>query len=121
PAHVEDLSLLIKDLFAGRPTSWHHENDIVTRGGERRAVRWNNFLLRDSAGVPMGAAAVGEDITEKKSLERALLECSARERSRLERDLHDGLGQELVGVALLARSLANRAGLAVDVKEELVR
>ncbi len=41
-------------------------------------------------------------------LEQERLEISRRERRRLGRDLHDGLGQELTGVALLLRSLAQR-------------
>jgi len=24
------------------PEAWHHENEILTRSGERRLIRWNN-------------------------------------------------------------------------------
>jgi len=66
-------------------------------------------LLRDVIGQPVAAAGIGEDVTDRKKVERALLDCNARERCSLERDLHDGLGQELAGIALLARSLATSA------------
>jgi signal transduction histidine kinase len=48
------------------------------------------------------------DITERKRLEQEILEVSGRERQSIGRDLHDGLGQELTGVALMLRGLAKR-------------
>jgi diguanylate cyclase (GGDEF)-like protein/PAS domain S-box-containing protein len=56
-------------LLAGLPGTRHHENDIVTRTGERRLVRWNNSLLRSGSGEVIGVAAIGEDITEQKRSE----------------------------------------------------
>jgi len=50
-----------------------------------------------------------QDITERKRLERALLEVSAREQRHFGQELHDGLGQELTGLALLARGIAGEA------------
>ncbi len=48
------------------------------------------------------------DVTERKVLEREILEVSNREQQRIGNDLHDGLGQELTGVALMLRSLTTR-------------
>jgi PAS domain S-box-containing protein len=99
----------IEDL-ANMPAAWHGETEIRIRSGERRILRWSNLLLRGAGGSGViGAASIGEDITERKKLERALTEYSARERGNLERELHDGLSQELAGIALLARSLATSA------------
>ena len=50
----------------------HFENPIVTRAGERREIRWNNTLLRDSDGTIIGTASIGEDITEAKLAQDAL-------------------------------------------------
>ena len=44
-----------------------------------------------------------------RQLEREELEVSNREQQRIGSDLHDGLGQELTGIALLLRGLENRA------------
>jgi PAS domain S-box-containing protein len=47
------------------------------------------------------------DITEQKRLERAVLEAADGEQRRLGHDLHDGLGQELTGLSMLASALAS--------------
>ena len=46
----------------------HYENDILTRTGARRHVRWHNSLLRSPAGEIIGVACLGEDITERVQL-----------------------------------------------------
>lgn len=45
------------------------------------------------------------DITERKRLEREVLEISEDERRRIGHDLHDDLGQQLTGVLMLSRLL----------------
>jgi PAS domain S-box-containing protein len=50
-----------------------------------------------------------QDTTARRQLEREVLEVSNREQQRIGNDLHDGLGQELTGIALLLRGLQNRA------------
>ena len=48
------------------------------------------------------------DITERKELERTILEISAREQRRIGQDLHDGLGQHLTGIAFMAKVQAQK-------------
>jgi PAS domain S-box-containing protein len=50
-----------------------------------------------------------EDITEGKRLERALMDANHQEQQRLSNELHDGLGQDLTGLAYLASALAKEA------------
>jgi PAS domain S-box-containing protein len=63
-----------------------------------------------------------QDATARRQLEREVLEVSNREQQRIGNDLHDGLGQELTGIALLLRGLENRAereapGLSQPIEE----
>lgn len=61
-----------------------------------------------------------QDVSERKRLEREITQIAHRERRRLGSDLHDGLGQELTGVALLLHSLATRrAVLDSTIAQEL--
>ena len=48
------------------------------------------------------------DISDRRLLEQEVLRASEEERSRIGQDLHDGLGQMLTGVALIARSLSRQ-------------
>jgi PAS domain S-box-containing protein len=50
--------------------------------------------------------AVVNDITEKKRLERGIIDIANREQQRIGSDLHDGLGQELTGIALMLRGVS---------------
>ena len=74
---------------------------------------WGTILLtriHDNE-EPRGGYAVSlRDITERHSLEREIVEISEREQQRIGHDLHDGLGQELTGIAMLSTSLAGELG-----------
>jgi two-component system, LuxR family, sensor kinase FixL len=49
------------------------------------------------------------DISERKQLEKAVLEISEREQRRIGQDLHDGLGQHLTGIELRIQLLEEKA------------
>jgi two-component system CheB/CheR fusion protein len=50
------------------------------------------------------------DITERKRLEKEILEISEREQRRIGQDLHDGLCQQLAGIEMLSEVLAQKLG-----------
>ena len=56
-------------MLDNHPEARHHENEILTRSGERRLIRWNNSVLRSGAGDVIGTASIGEDITDRKLAE----------------------------------------------------
>ena len=59
------------------------------------------------------------DITERKRLEKEILEISEREQRRIGQDLHDGLCQQLAGIEMLSQVLAQR--LAPKAKDASAR
>src|ERR1035437_6468751 len=69
PPEINDRKDAFAALLANRPEARHRENEILTRSGERRLIRWNNSLLRSGAGDVIGTASIGEDITEQKRAE----------------------------------------------------
>ncbi|MBI4349494.1 MAG: PAS domain S-box protein [Elusimicrobia bacterium] len=72
---------------------------------------WGNIVitaLRDDGAGLRGFACVTRDVTERKRMEREVLEAGAREQRRIAQDLHDSLGQKLTGIALLAQVLEGR-------------
>jgi PAS domain S-box-containing protein len=54
--------------------------------------------------------AVGLDITERRRLQTEILEISDREQRRMGQDLHDGLCQHLLGLAMMSKTLAEKMG-----------
>jgi two-component system CheB/CheR fusion protein len=60
-------------------------------------------VLPANGGTPTYFIATGIDITERKHLEKTILEISAREQRRIGQDLHDGLGQHLTGIAFMSK------------------
>jgi signal transduction histidine kinase len=60
-------------------------------------------LLPGHDGNPVSIIATGIDITERKHLEKTILEISTREQRRIGQDLHDGLGQHLTGIAFMSK------------------
>ena len=54
-------------------------------------------------------AGVILDMSEQQRLQREILEIPVKEQRRIGQELHDGLGQQLTGLGLLATSLVNKA------------
>src|ERR1700733_11867391 len=69
PPDLGEMKVAFADLLANSPDVWHHENEIVSRSGDRRLIRWNNSVLRSVAGDVIGTASIGEDITDQKRSE----------------------------------------------------
>jgi PAS domain S-box-containing protein len=120
PACAQVLDRLGHVLDTGETATYEFESTEAeqVRYFENRAV-----LVRD-AGIGTGISISTRDITERKHLEQEILDVSGRERQSIGRDLHDGLGQELTGVALMLRGLATRVQgrcpEAVDSVNEIV-
>ena len=73
PPEIQDLrNAFFTSLLDNQPEALHHENDIVTRSGERRLIRWSNTVLRSDDGEVIGTASIGEDITDRKLAEENL-------------------------------------------------
>jgi PAS domain S-box-containing protein len=86
-----------------------YEFHVQASGAETQFLE-NRAVLVSDDGIGTGISITVRNITERKRLEREILDVSTRERQTIGRDLHDGLGQELTGVALMLRGLATRLG-----------
>ena len=97
--------------------------------GEVRTVEVHSTPIRVQGRLLL--FSIIHDITDRKLLEKQILDFSQQERQRLGQDLHDSLGGTLTGVALISKALAQKlsaksmqeAGLAGEVAlaEEIVR
>ena len=104
PDELEGVKGVFHKLCAGEfPTQ--HENHWLTKDGQCRLIAWSNTVLLDPVGAVEYLICTGIDITERKLLEREILEISDRERRRIGQDLHDGLCQHLAGTELMCQVL----------------
>jgi len=93
----------IMDGVAPATVEW----DFVKPGGERLLLEISTRLI-DREGRQVEVEGVARDVTERRRLEQEILEISTRERRRIGHDLHDGVCQQLAGIAYLSDSVAGR-------------
>lgn len=101
------------------------EQDVIAPDGTVRRIelRVRPVPASDAAAVGgRGIVVNATDITARKALERELLEIANREQQRMGSDLHDGLSQDLTGIALMLRGVAaqlrkERSEAGADVEE----
>ncbi len=48
----------------------YYQNVILTKTGKELFIAWNNTMLQDSQGTSIGTISIGEDITERKKIEK---------------------------------------------------
>ena len=78
---------------------------ILGRDGREREIEWYDKRLGGADGNMIGLLCIGQDITDRRELEKEISEISTREQQRIGQELHDGLGQELTGLGYLAETL----------------
>src|SRR5262245_47226977 len=104
PAARQWLESVIKG--AGPPTT---EFDFVSASGQRVTLEISTRLIEQNGSL-LEVEGSARDITERKRLEREILEISNREQRRIGHDLHDGVCQQLAGIAFLSSNLAEELG-----------
>jgi PAS domain S-box-containing protein len=123
----EILSMSVAALIPhGEPDAWRDdapqddtsgpseplETRHLTRDGRVLEVEvWSRSI--DFSGQP-AKLVFALDVTHRRAFGRALMDAIAGEQRRIGQEMHDGLGQELTGLALSARALANRAARERD-------
>jgi PAS domain S-box-containing protein len=81
------------------------EWDVIAASGDRIKLEISARLIEQD-GRLLEVEGIARDITERKRLEREILEISNREQRRIGHDLHDGVCQQLAGIAFLTSTLA---------------
>lgn len=125
-AHKELLGVSVNQLMP--PPHRDKHDDYIRRylqTGKKRIIGTGRQLVgqrKDETQFPM-YLSLGEikldhahlfagmvmDMSEQQKLQREVLAIPIREQRRIGEELHDGLGQQLTGLSMLAQSLLNNA------------
>lgn len=83
------------------------ELDFVNASRQRFRLEISTRII-ELAGEKSEVESIGRDITERKRLEKEILEVSNREQRRIGHDLHDGVCQQLAATTYLIDILADQ-------------
>jgi signal transduction histidine kinase len=85
-----------------------HSREIVGRRKDRSEIVLEMALTSSAQGGRQHSVVMVHDVTERKRLEKELIDVGERERQQVGHELHDDLGQILHGVQFLVTSLHAR-------------
>jgi two-component system, LuxR family, sensor kinase FixL len=103
---VEALNL-VKRLKKGAAIQ-SFETQRIAQDGQILDIWLTVTTLTNDAGRPIAITTTERDITERKHLEKEILEIPMREREQIGREMHDSLGQILTGIAVKSKFLEQK-------------
>lgn len=105
--HPEDWDISshhIQERLDGIKKTANYTFRAITKHGQSMHVEvYGTRINHEGAPAILGTMI---DITDRRQLERQILQISEEERRRIGQDLHDGLGQTLTGIGMIAQNLA---------------
>jgi PAS domain S-box-containing protein len=127
PPERRDELVTILEAIGRDETIEPFETVRVRKDGRLVNVSLTVSPVRDATGRITEVSAIMQDISERKRLEAEILQVSEREQRRIAEDLHDGVGQQLGGIACLSNVLKKNltdqvspeAGAAAKISELL--
>ncbi|HPJ39754.1 MAG TPA: PAS domain S-box protein, partial [Spirochaetota bacterium] len=104
----DDLEMLLRyhalSFKDPKKVPGQYEFSLITKNGHTRECI-GNFSIIPGTDLRVGSIL---DVTDQRKLMNQLLEISTEEQQRIGRDLHDGLGQHLTGIAFLSKVLEKK-------------
>lgn len=120
----EDRDLVTEHFLSAEPRQLVNNFEAVwlTKNKEKRLIAWSNSMLAGNDREPAFIIGTGIDITDRRNLERLVLEITKKEKERLGQELHDGLAQHLASTAIAAKVVERKlAKQSVPAARELKR
>jgi two-component system sensor histidine kinase NreB len=127
----QSIRMLVPSLELGEFENLPHTRDeTMNIGMEREFEGRHKSGARFPMDLSLGEVQVGQrhlligllrDITERRALEQAVASAAEQERTRIARELHDGLGQQLGGLLFLMNGLHRDLQAANVPQAEMAR
>lgn len=121
--HADDREATLAEMasLAKGSETISFENRYRHRDGSYRWLRWNARPVPGSARI----YAIARDFTREARLEKQILDIADREKYRFGQELHDGLCQNLSGIAALSSTLSKKlatiSGSAAAAADEITQ
>ena len=114
--HQDDFERILEARQQARKDRSLYHVEYRLRRADTQKIVWIEVWGRyhyDQMGKAVRFIGICFDISrrkelERKELEREVLEITTKQQQLIGQDLHDGLGQELTGLGLMAQTLAQR-------------
>lgn len=108
PHNISQTDYLVNNLKTG-------EEKLIRQGRESQGIRKDGSLFPIEISMDkinlegqVIYATIIRDISDRREMEKKVLEAGDAERKRIGREMHDGLGQMLTGIRMLSESLARK-------------
>ena len=112
PAHKQnEMPSLVEKLLAEKEIK-SFETQHIAKNNRILDISLTATLLKDEKGKPFAITTTERNITERKRLEKEILDITEREREIIGQEIHDSMGQVLTGIAVKCK------GLALKLKDE---
>jgi PAS domain S-box-containing protein len=106
PGHKRNEILAMDEWLKKRGNIDCFETTRLTKDGRILHISLTATLLKNETGKPVAVTTTERDITERRYLEKEILEITERERKLIGQEMHDSMGQVLTGVAVKSKGLA---------------
>jgi len=80
----QDLKNVLGNAFKKNKIPEYYENPIITKNGEKRIISWHNSLVTDNKNTMVGVLSSGQDITDQKRAQAAMIESEEKFRNLAE-------------------------------------
>jgi PAS domain S-box-containing protein len=106
PDHKHDeMMLLVERLLKGEDIEFF-ETQRISKNNRILDISLTVTLLKDEKRKPFAITTTERDITERRFLEKEILDITEKERELIGQEMHDGMGQVLTGIAVKCKGLA---------------
>jgi PAS domain S-box-containing protein len=106
PSHKQDEMLSLTERVLKGENIELFETQHLAKNNQILDISLTTTLLKDEKGKPFAITTTERDITERRRLEKEILDITERERRLIGQEIHDSMGQMLTGVAVKSKGLS---------------
>ena len=121
PDHKQDEKISLTGRVLKGENIELFETQRLTKNNRILDISLTATLLKDENGKPFAITTTERDITERRFLEKEILDITERERELIGQEMHDGMGQILTGIAVKCKGLSlNLKGKSLAESQEAI-